>query len=251
MGYIFSDNRMYNKGAGTVSHKFALELERKLLEKSNKIIVTSDKMKKRLRTIHNIKSKINISTIPNYVDTELFKPSKDNFKKVFDLIFIGRIEKEKNIEQLLEAADRLKVKLLIIGKGSLKNELMEKYNSPLINWISKVENRKIPDFINQAQVFILPSLHEGHPKSLIEAMSCGCPVIGAKSPGIKDIINDGVNGVLCGTSSNSIMENITYVLSNLDLRAKIGAHARKDVKKLYSLDRIIKLELDIYNNLIN
>ena len=250
MGYIFSDNRMYNKGAGTASHNFAFDLEKKLLEKSNKIVVTSDEIKKRLKIIHNLKDKKNISIIPNFVDTNVFKPSEDNIKKSFDLIFIGRIEKEKNIEQLLIATVSLKAKLLIIGKGSLKKNLMKKYNSPLIKWISKVENKKLPKFLNQARVFILPSLHEGHPKSLIEAMSCGCLVIGAKSPGIKSIINDGVNGILCGTNSNSLIEKISFALSDLDLSLRLGNRAREDVKKLYSLEKIIKLELDVYENLI-
>ena len=100
----------------------------------------------------------------------------------------------------------------------------------------------LPEYINRAQAFILPSLYEGHPKSLIEAMACGVPVIGCRSPGIRSIIEDGHNGFLCDTDSESIRKTVLKVLSDETLTHEIGERAREFVEKHFSLDILSNLE---------
>jgi len=251
MGYLFSDDRMFNKGEGSFSHNYALKIENSLINKADRIVVTSDEIKKRLRYIHKINTKISITTIPNYVDCKLFAPDENIIQKNFDLIFIGRIEKVKNIETLLNAIMTLGVRSLIIGDGSLKTSLEEKFNSSLITWIGKIKNLELPRYLNRAQLYIIPSFKEGHPKTLIEAMSCGSAVIGANSPGISNIIDDGVNGILCEPNKDSMVEKISYLLENPKIRFSIGAKAREYAINRFSLTKISKLEYDLYSRILN
>ena len=103
-----------------------------------KIVVTSNEMKK-INQIHKLNSKNDIVVIPNYVDTELFSLKNNNFNKLFDIVFVGRLEEQKNVFQFLQAANSLKIKTLIIGSGTLKTALIKKFDSPLITWIDKVK----------------------------------------------------------------------------------------------------------------
>ena len=213
-------------------------------------MVTSNEMKK-INQIHNLNSKNDIVVIPNYVDTELFSLKNNNFNKLFDIVFVGRLEEQKNVFQFLQAANSLKIKTLIIGSGTLKTVLIKKFDSPLITWIDKVKNEQLPDYLNQAHIYILPSLYEGHPKTLIEAMSLGSAIIGANSPGIRNIIQDGVNGILCQTDSDSMIKKISYLLANPQIRLSIGSKAREYAINRYSLNKIAKIEFDLYNEILN
>ena len=251
MGYILSETQMKRKGKDSYSYKYSIEIERRLVKESDRIVVTTKGMGKKLIDIHNITKHNKIFTIPNYVDTELFSPNYINKEKFFDLIFIGRIEKEKNLISLLKAIKQLKIKLIIIGRGSLKSNLLKKYNSPFIQWVDKVDNQKLPQYLNNAKIYILPSYYEGHPKTLIEALSCGCSVIGANSPGIKNIIENGVNGFLCETNYESIQKKITFLLENPKIRNSIASRAREYAVNRYSLHKITKVEFDLYSRIVN
>ncbi len=250
MGYVFSKTQMSRKGKDSKSYYNSLKIEQRLLKYAKKIVVTSNEMKKEIIQIHKFNSKDDIVVIPNYVDTELFSCKNNNFNKLFDIVFVGRLEKEKNIFQFLQAANSLKIKTLIIGSGTLKTELIKKFDSPLVTWIDKVKNEQLPEYLNQAHIYILPSLYEGHPKTLIEAMSLGCAVIGANSPGIRNIIENGVNGILCQTNSASIRKKISYLLENPEIRISIGSKARECAINRYSLNKIAKIELNLYSKIV-
>lgn len=251
MGYIFSEFQMNRRGKDSSSYYNSLKIEGRLLKNAKKVVVTSNEMKKKINQIHNLNSKNDIVVIPNYVDTELFSLKNNNLKKIFDIVFVGRLEEQKNVVQFLHAANSLKIKTLIIGSGTLKTVLIKKFDSPLITWIDKVKNEQLPDYLNQAHIYILPSLYEGHPKTLIEAMSLGSAIIGANSPGIRNIIQDGVNGILCQTDSDSMIKKISYLLANPQIRLSIGSKAREYAINRYSLNKIAKIEFDLYNEILN
>ena len=82
-------------------------------------------------------------------------------------------------------------------------------------------------------------------------MSCGNAVIGANSPGIKEIINDEINGVLCNTDSYSIMKKIKYLMKNPDKIKAFGIRAREDAVRMYSLKNIAESEFDLYKKTIS
>jgi glycosyltransferase involved in cell wall biosynthesis len=92
-------------------------------------------------------------------------------------------------------------------------------------------------------MFILPSHYEGHPKTLLEAMSCGLPVVGTDVPGIRELIVHGETGYLCDPSSQGIRAAIGELLWNKDLRKRIGTNAREYVVENVSLSKIVDKEL--------
>lgn len=241
-GYMWSQNSIREHGADSAITKEALRVEAKIFDQADRIFVTTDAMARDvLSRIPWVEHKLMV--IPNYVDTDVFRPLK-NPKEPKTLLFVGRIAPEKNLDALLEAIRPLDVKLRLIGEGRLRPALQEKYADlgDRLVWEGGVANSELPEYINRAQVFILPSLYEGHPKSLLEAMSCGVPVIGCDSPGIRSIIKDGYNGFLCGTDPESIRNAILKVLSDEKLAMKTARTSREFIETFFSLNKLAQLE---------
>jgi glycosyltransferase involved in cell wall biosynthesis len=233
----------------------AIKIERTAFTSADSGIVTSKWQKDIVVKNYNIDRK-KIKVVPNYVITDIFKPNLV-LPKDFDLIYVGRSNEQKNLKSLLEALYHLKRKnkklsLLMIGGCSSDNNLREltcQYDLD-ITFKDNVPNFKLPLFFNKSRIFILPSKYEGHPKALIEAMSCGLPCIGSDVMGIKEDIKHMENGYLCETNYESIAEAIDLVLSDEPLRIYMGKNARKYVLNNYSLDKILKKEVAVIREVI-
>ncbi len=244
-GYMWSQNCFREQGPDSPITKEALRVEARVFDGADSIFVTTSEMARDvLLRLPWAENKLNV--VPNYVDTDVFRPLGIP-KKPNTLIFVGRIAPEKNLEALFEAIQPLDVRLIVVGEGRLRPSLQEKYAhmGKMIDWEGGVRNSELPEYINRAQAFILPSLYEGHPKSLIEAMACASPVIGCDSPGIRDIIADGRNGLLCGTDAVSIRGAISRILSDKALAETMGRNASEFVQRNCSLNTISQLELSL------
>lgn len=223
-------------------------LENFSYKSADKIILTSEKDKRFIENnFKNLNSKVEI--IPNYIDTELFKPLKIEKEKL-RIIFVGRLHKEKNIFNLIEAVAKIPYKLVIIGQGSLREEIgfFTKEKGANIELRENVLNEKLPEELNKSEIFILPSsYYEGCPKTLLEAMSCGLPCIGTNVGGIKEIIQHKKNGYLCNTDADSIKRAIAEVFQSKELQEKIGRNARQTILDNFDFPKIMEKEINLYD----
>ncbi|RDD31398.1 hypothetical protein CR161_12220 [Prosthecochloris sp. ZM] len=246
-GYMHSEFSAEKHGVGSRKTKKSEALEFRLFSNADAVIVTTDAMKKSI--VNRIPDSTNkITVLPNYVDTALFSPEAS--RKEYDVIFIGRLSEQKNIVALLEALTALDCSAMIIGSSSNAEKLQQQYPSPKIRWLGNVCNTRLPDYLNKAKIFILPSHYEGHPKTLIEAMACGCAVIGGDSPGINNVIRNGVNGVLSEKDAFALQNSIEQLLINQELRTQLGTRARSFALDHYSLDTIAEKEYRIIRNTV-
>lgn len=163
-------------------------------------------------------------TIMNGVDNKKFKvldiaQSKKDLGLDLDedfLLFIGNIQEEKGLIYLLEAFSRLKeknIKLVVIGDGPQKKE-MEDFVSSFdleknIRFIGARPHDEIPLFLNAANGLCLPSLREGCPNIVLEALSCGTPVLASRVGAVPQIIKEKHQGVVVDPMS---IEEILYSL---------------------------------------
>jgi len=220
-------------------------LEKFAYTNADAIIVSSKADKKYVEEKYKINPK-KVNYIPNYIDTDLFKPL--NVEKENRICFVGRLEDQKNLFNLIEAVKGLDIKLTIFGTGSLKDKLTLA-SSENIEFKENINNKDLPGEINKSRLFILPSLYEGCPKVLLEAMSCGVPVIGTNVYGIDEIIKHKENGYLCETSVESIRSAIMNILDDNDLQKRMGLNARRTILENFSLDKVLKKEKSIYETL--
>lgn len=229
-------------------------LEFLALRFADKIIFTSDSdidfVKKAFKLRRKAKKIIHI---PNIIDIDLFKPLKDE-KKEKHILYVGKLYAAKNLKNLLIAFKDLKdFTLDIIGEGDSLEDLksLSKQHNLKTNFLGVMANEKLPEIINQYEIFILPSHYEGNPKSLLEAMSCGIACIGTNVRGINNVIEHKKNGYLCKIDSESIRNAILEVYNNPNLRKSIGDNARDYIINNCSLEKIAKKEYLIYKNLVN
>jgi glycosyltransferase involved in cell wall biosynthesis len=189
--------------------------------------------------------------IPNYVETEVFKPMI-SVKRPDSICFVGRLSQAKNLFALFEALKGLSYALTIIGSGEQKEQLnnFTIENEVNVNFLGNIPNHDLPEILNQHELFILPSLYENMPKTLLEAMSCGMPVIGTNVKGINEVIEHGRNGILCDTDSNSIRKAIINLMGDEALKEKLGENARRTIVEDYSLDILAKKELGLMEELV-
>ena len=145
---------------------------------------------------------------------------------------------------MFQAADRRKV---VESEKNVKR-FMKKTK---VNFLGIIKNKYLPEVIQTSEVFILPSLYEGMPKTILEAMSCGMPCIGANSEGIKEIINHRKNALLCEIDYESIAETLTEIYKNEELRNILSKNARNEILNNFSLKNSLNLELNIYKSLFS
>jgi glycosyltransferase involved in cell wall biosynthesis len=224
--------------------------ERLAYKNADQVLVSARYDKEYISKKFNI-PKSRITIIGNYINTDFFKPKKSN-KEKNKIIYVGRIEKSKNLFELAKAAKSSKVNLVIIGEGKCKSELVE-YSKKIgakIEFLGIVPNIKLPYILNRFEIFVLPSLWEGMPKSLLEAMSSGLSCIGTNVKGTKEIIADKKNGILCNTDYRSFSEAINLLKNNPGLRDKLGKNARNTVIEKFDLKKNINIELGVYKRII-
>ena len=244
-GYLLSEFLADSEGAETPSTRAALDAEATVFSAARRIVVTSPAMAATVGARIDDGSAKTV-VIPNYVDTELFRPAPDAPKDI-DVLFIGRLAPQKNIEALLAAVASLDVTLTMVGDGpqrGLVEDALTRLNGRF-RWIEQLNNGDVPALMRRARTFVLPSRWEGHPKPLIEAMACGVPVVGGDVAGIRDLIRHGEDGWLCDILPEAIGAAIEHILANPEMARELGRKARCRASAEFSLDGIAKRELSL------
>jgi len=175
-------------------------------------------------------SKIELIHHGQGVDTNYFKPSNRKEEK-FMVLFLGHKSLIKGVPYLLEAWKRLNLKdAKLIVAGYQDKKLIEIYRRR-----TQFEVPGIVDplkYYQKAHVYILPSLGDPFPRTVLEAMSCGLPVIISDMVGAKDIIEDGKEGfIIPARNINAIIDKIRYFYDNPDEIKRMGRNARRKAQE--------------------
>jgi glycosyltransferase involved in cell wall biosynthesis len=126
--------------------------------------------------------------------------------------------------------------LRIIGDGNLRPELERMAEGRPVQFTGTVPNEKLPELLCQSRVFVLPSLYEGTPKALLEAMSCGLAVVATRTPGNSGVVEGDETGMLVERTAAAIARAITTLLSDSALRARLAAAAGRYVRERHSME---------------
>ncbi|MDA8168360.1 MAG: glycosyltransferase family 4 protein [Nitrospiraceae bacterium] len=247
-GYLWSD--FISMGAEKSSIHKVRRMERRVFEQADRIVLTTPMAKREIEDGYGVDpGKIHV--IPNYVRTDVFLPMPE-VRGETGICFAGRLAPQKNPLALVDALEGLGMGLLVIGQGDLQGEMARRAHKKKVNirFRGSIRHPELCQYLNSASVFVLPSHYEGHPKTLIEAMSCGLPVIGADSPGIREVIRHGDTGWLCGTDAASIREAIQHLMADSGLRERLGKNARRFAVENLSLEQILNKELAVVEGLL-
>ena len=233
---------------------FGYWIEKLASKLPNKIIAVSEHTLKRLQEILNVK-KEKIKVIPNGIEFEKIQSVKLS-KEKSDIIFAGRLLKNKNVDLLIKSIGRTikdsknkNIKCIIIGDGperenlkKLVKQLNLEKNIIFKGFIEKSED--VLSLIKSSKVFVLPSTREGFGIVVIEANALGTPVIVINHPenASKDLIEKGKNGFVCEFSEKDLSKKMKVLI---DDSYKMKMNCIESAKK-YNWENIIKKFVEVY-----
>lgn len=222
----------------------------KIMRRADAIVCENQSFKNQLIHIGIQTEKIRV--IPNGINLDQFKPAdKTHARKQLHLpqekllvLAIGSLSPLKGHEYLLEAIPEIlhttqDIEFLFIGVGDMRDKLtrliqqlnLEKY----VTFFNMQSSQNIPLWLNAADIFVLPSLSEGTPNVLLEAMACGLPCIATRVGGVPEVIQDGENGLLAVPKSpKNLAEKIATLIHNTSLRVQLGGNAHDSIRRNFA-----------------
>jgi glycosyltransferase involved in cell wall biosynthesis len=187
--------------------------------------------------------------IPNAIDISSLSSNEDR-KYPKQIIFAGRLSREKGVDLLIEIAQKLssEIDLIILGSGPEEKRIQDLVKTQKnIHFLGYQNKQKTISLIRGSDILIQPSLNEGISSTILEAMACNIPIIATNVGGNKELINDQTG--LLADSSSEFLDKIQYVLSNKLKFETIVNNAFTHVQQ-YDWKIVGKKYLELYHKLL-
>ncbi len=180
------------------------------------------------------------------VNLKKFQPAPLPLEPAF--LFIGRLIKDKGILEYLEACKIVKsqypkIRCLLVGPydsnpSALKPEELRPYiDDGIVEYFG--EQRDVRPFIAQCSTYVLPSYHEGTPKTVLEAMAMGRSIITSDAPGCRETVTDGINGYLVPVGDIlGVADKMKHLISNPNLCKEMGETSLKIAREKYDVKKV-------------
>jgi glycosyltransferase involved in cell wall biosynthesis len=190
------------------------------------------------------------------VDPNIFRPTIRQSESI-TICYIGRLEHHKGIDLLIESFESLlteytNLNLFIAGEGSCSRNIPS--NNPKIHYFGRVTKNMVVELLNRSDIFCLPTLREPGGSSILEAMSCGLPVVTTNYGGPSISVSKECGFKITPTNRKYFLKQLKKYLKILiddpDLRAKMGAAGRERIQKEFSPKAIEEKIINIYENIL-
>lgn len=211
-----------------------------------------------------------VGVIPNGIDTARFAPlpagkTKEDSRLQFNLpgepvvllLSVGSCQPVKNHEAILRAVSNLKgrgQKICYVHAGSgptLKDELRTVEELGISESVRFLGQQQEMETVYAAcDIYVMPSLHEGLAVAAMEAMSCGLACVVSDVDGLRDLVDDRVNGLCVGTHS-SFCEALLRLVENPDIRKQLGNEARRKAVRAFGFENYAEQYNSLYRRLVN
>jgi len=198
-----------------------------------------------------------VSCIPNGVDLDRFE--NDTTPTPGRIVFLGRLAPKKRVSDLVRAFGRIKAdypeaELVVVGEGPRKEQLdsltQDLGLTDRVEFTGRVAAEEIPRYYASAQLFVLPSVWEGHPLTLLEAWAAGCPVIATDVEGISEFVDHGETGYLVESENPpALADALRYALDNPEESHRWGRAARAKAEAEFSWDTAARRTRNIYDQI--
>lgn len=206
---------------------------------------------------YRIAKKHKLIIIHNAVDVEAIVPLEKSSEKT-RIIFVGRLAYPKEIALMIESFALLseeirgKASLTIVGYGPEKEsleELIRTHNAEHFVTILQTDHDTALRTLQESDVFILLSKHEGFPMTILEAMAAGLPIIASNVGGIPEAVDDRC-GILVANTQKDVSSAFATLLQQKDRRLVMGRAARERACAEFSLERFIETTAGLYKQIL-
>lgn len=191
-----------------------------------------------------------LQTVSMGVDTRtLFTPDLATRRVDNEILFVGRLVEKKGCTYLLEAMTEIlrqypNTRLSVVGSGPEQEALQQQADrlgvTHAVTFHGAKNNAELPDLYRKATVFVAPSIvtaqgdQEGLGLVLVEALGCECPVVASDLPAIRDVVSDGLTGLVCKQrDSASLAAKVCFLLEHPELRVSMGSAGRQYVQSRF------------------
>ncbi len=213
---------------------------------STRIVCNAHALKGVIVRLHSVDPS-RIAVVPNAVLADFFCPGNGDKAAEPTVLYVGRLEPEKDLLTLLEGfrLARQKIpnaRLDIVGNGSLKQKLEDFIRRNSLETAVRLlpGRRDIRPLLHQAWVFAMTSIREASPNVMLEAMATELPVVGTRVGGIPELIQDGDTGIVIEPANPlALAEALTSLLHDEDVRRSMGRKGRERVLALHTMERMI------------
>ena len=238
-------------------------IEKEASKEANLIVTVSSYSAKKIVQLYNIDSD-KIRIVPNGVDIQRFRPTQDceklkdkirgNSKHV--VLFVGNLIPRKGLHYLIDASKQVlkehkETKFVVAGDGPLKNNLILYTKKQGVHdkfiFLADVTETMLHSLYNCADVFASPSIQEGQGISLLEAQATAKPVVAFNVSAINEVVKNKETGILVKPDSYELANAISSLLSNRDLREKMGSSGRDFVINNFSWDICSQKMFQVYS----
>lgn len=251
----------HNWLGNTAKMKFYANLDKFFLNRFDRVIAVSDNIKQEI-----LRQKIQpkkVLTIPNGIDIKRFSGNVDGngLRREFGIEqdckiigTIGRLTKEKGHTVLLAASEKVlqkypKAVFLLVGDGPLREDLEKKVGKSSVIFTG-VRN-DMPSVYSAIDVFVLPSLNEGLPMVLLEAMCSKKPIVATKVGAIPTVVNNTKTGLLVDPGDeNQLAKALLYLLCDEDKGKLMGEEGYKTVSNNFSSQKMAEKYVEVYKEIL-
>ena len=229
---------------------------RSIWKNADNLIANSEGLKQRALGFDD---KCDISIIENGVDSDFFVPNGEKSDSdIIKILFVSRLIEGKglqyvipslyDIQRQVKAQTGKSIALIIVGDGPYRETLEELVaktgTKELVSFEGRKDKQKVREYYQKADIFILPSLSEGMPNVVLEAMASGLPIVMTPCEGSKELATD--NGII--SSIDKIPESIAQLCINESMRNDMGKNSRKNVEASFRWESIGERYLKMLNN---
>lgn len=216
-------------------------MQKQVIAKVDKLTVVSAL----LRTHANgLVKRDDIAVIPMGVDlTGNFRPPAEAGRSNNELLFVGRLVEQKGVHYLIQAMPEIlrnhpQTTLTIAGDGaegkSLRRLAEASGVGEHVRFLGAVENSVLKELYGRAAMFVSPSLAEGFGLTFVEALGCACPVVATDIPAIRDVVIEGVNGLICRQKDSAdLAAKVCFLFEHPELRETMGNAGRQYVQSQF------------------
>ena len=175
------------------------------------------------------------------------------------VLYVGRLRTRKAVAVLLEAiaaigARRPDLRLVIAGDGeqgaALRQRAAKSDLQGRVEFAGALSREAIAECYRQAAVLCLPSIYEGFPVTIVEAMGAGLPVVATRVAGVPEAVDDGVTGLLVDPEdAAALAAALERVLEDVDARRRMGRAARSEFERSFTIGVVTDAHLKLYEEL--
>ena len=237
-------------------------IEKEAAKQATLVVTVSRYSASKIVELYDVDQK-KIKVVPNGVDTQKFKPAKDYGEldekvrkdKKHVVLFVGNLIPRKGLRYLIDASKQVlkehkETQFVVAGEGPLKKELIsytkQQGVSSNFTFLGGVPESDISRLYNCADVFASPSIQEGQGITLLEAQATAKPVVAFNVSAIKEVIKNKETGLLVEPDTTELANGISRLLSDKELREKMGNSARQFVTDNFSWDICADKMFQIY-----